>query len=58
MPRNRPYAEKHTYEYASQHGTFELRTYTRSEARSLFKKKIGVSRKGRLPVGADVRRID
>lgn len=57
MPRTRPYAHKHVYEYDTLQGVFELSTYTRSEARGLIKRKLGIPRKGRLPAGALVKRV-
>lgn len=53
MVRTKPYAEKKTFAYNG----VELRTYTKSEARALFKKKLGVGRKGRLPAGAVIETV-
>lgn len=49
--------EKQTYQYEGPTGPIELRTYTKSEARALIKKKLGIRRKDRLPVGVAVRRV-
>jgi hypothetical protein len=57
--RTTPYAEKNIFIFYSPlgEGDIVMAAYTKSEARALFKRKLGIGPKDRLPVAAEIEKL-